>query len=289
MAGLTAEEAAAFRRDGYLTVPDAVTSDELAALNRQLAGWVQESRRHQAAWGEQVDGRPRFDLASGHGADNPQLRRVNNPSEVSDAFRAVMSNSRMTDMVADLIGPDVAFHHCKINLKLPGADTEVGWHQDFAYTPHSNDDLVTALLFLDEVTEENGALAVVPGSHRDGLKSLWADGRFTGAVAEPVAAEARRRAVLSTGPAGSVCLMHTMLLHGSRANASARSRNLYIAVYAAADAVALAPSPVPSSLQGTIVRGARARCARLTGGMIELPPHYGASSFFEVQRAARGG
>lgn len=289
MTGLTAEEVAAFQRDGHLTVHGAVTAGELAALRVQLAAWIEESRGHAAAWGEQVDGRPRFDLASGHDADNPQLRRVNNPSEVSDAFRAVMAGSRMTDMVADLIGPDVAFHHCKINLKLPGADTEVGWHQDFAYTPHSNDDLVTALLFLDEVTEENGALAVVPGSHRDGLKSLWADGRFTGAVAEPVAAEARRRAVLSTGPAGSVCLMHTMLLHGSRANASARSRNLYIAVYAAADAVPLAPSPVPSSLQGTIVRGVRARCARLTGGMIELPPHYGASSFFEIQRAARGG
>jgi hypothetical protein len=289
MTGLTAEEVAAFRRDGHLTVPGAVTVGELAALRAQLAAWIEESRRHRTAWGEQVDGRPRFDLASGHGTDNLQLRRVNNPSEVSDAFRAVMSNSRMTDMVADLIGPDVAFHHCKINLKLPGADTEVGWHQDFAYTPHSNDDLVTALLFLDEVTEENGALAVVPGSHREGLKSLWADGKFTGAVAEPVAAEARRRAVLSTGPAGSVCLMHTALLHGSRANSSVRSRNLYIAVYAAADAVPLAPSPVPSSLQGTIVRGVRPRCARLTGGMIELPPHYGASSFFEIQRAARGG
>jgi hypothetical protein len=285
---LSAGQVEQFRRDGCLTVPDAVTPAELDALNRQLAAWIDESRSRDSAWGEQIDGRPRFDLAAGHSPGNPQLRRVNNPSEVSEVFRAVMAGSRMTDMVADLIGPDVAFHHCKINLKLPGADTEVGWHQDFGYTPHSNDDLVTALLFLDEVTEENGALAVVPGSHREGLKSLWADGRFTGSVADRFAEEARRRAVLSAGPAGSVCLMHTMLLHGSRANLSARSRNLYIAVYAAADAVPLAPSPVPSSLQGSILRGTRPRSARLMSGRIELPPNYGASSFFEIQKSARG-
>jgi phytanoyl-CoA hydroxylase len=50
-----------------------------------------------------------------------------------------MPESAMVDMVADLIGPDVKFHHCKINLKLPGSHTEVGYHQDFAYTPHTND------------------------------------------------------------------------------------------------------------------------------------------------------
>ena len=64
-----------------------------------------------------------------------------------------MRDIRMTDMVADLIGPNVKFHHCKINLKLPGARTEVAYHQDFAYTPHTNDDIVTALLFLDDIDE----------------------------------------------------------------------------------------------------------------------------------------
>jgi hypothetical protein len=49
-----------------------------------------------------------------------------------------MLDARTVDMVADLIGPDVKFHHCKINLKLSGAKTEVAYHQDFAYTPHTN-------------------------------------------------------------------------------------------------------------------------------------------------------
>ena len=51
-------------------------------------------------------------------------------------------------MVADLIGPDVKLHHTKINSKLPGSATAVKWHQDFPFTPHSNDSLITALLMV---------------------------------------------------------------------------------------------------------------------------------------------
>ena len=98
----------------------------------------------------------------------------------------------MVDMVADLIGPDVKFHHCKINLKLPGSHTEVGYHQDFAYTPHTNDDVVTALLMLDDMTLENGCLQVVPGSHRGPVFSLFEGERFTGFIAPAVGASSSR-------------------------------------------------------------------------------------------------
>ena len=102
-----------------------------------------------------------------------RLRRVNNPSEIDDIYMEAMRDSAMTDMVTDLIGPDVKYHHCKINLKLPGANTEVRYHQDFAYTPHTNDDVVTALLMVDDMTPENGCLMAVPGSHRGPMFSLF--------------------------------------------------------------------------------------------------------------------
>ena len=122
---------------------------------------------HDAPFGAPTtDGRARFDLAPEHTAEVPALRRVNNPSEIDDVYMEVMRDSAMTDMVAALIGPNVKHHHCKINLKLPGTHTEVRYHQDFAYTPHTNDDVVTALLMLDDMTPENGCLMVVPGSHR---------------------------------------------------------------------------------------------------------------------------
>jgi hypothetical protein len=118
-----------FWRDGYVVAEDAVTPRQLGAMRADIDGWVEASRAHQAPFGPPtLDDRPRFDMGHEHSAERPALRRVNNPSDISDAFRAVMARSAMVDMVADLIGPNVKFHHCKINLKLPGSHTEVGYH-----------------------------------------------------------------------------------------------------------------------------------------------------------------
>ncbi len=76
------------------------------------------------------------------------------------------------------------------------------------FTPHSNDDLVTALLLLDDMTEENGALEVLAGSHRGIRCTLWHNGAFTGSIEETVADEMQSRSALCLGEAGSVCLMH---------------------------------------------------------------------------------
>ena len=133
MKTLTREQYDAFWRDGYLMVEDAVTPAQLAALKGEIANWVEESRAHSAPFGPPtIDGRPRFDMGTEHTAAKPALRRINNPSDISDAYLEVMRDAGTVDMVADLIGPNVKFHHCKINLKLPGSRTEVGYHQVLA-------------------------------------------------------------------------------------------------------------------------------------------------------------
>jgi len=134
-----------FWNDGVLVVENAVDQEALRALKTTFADWVEQSREHTAPFGETIDGRPRFDVEPGHTAEKPGLRRVNAPVEISQVYFDVMASSRMTDCVAELIGPNVKAHHSKINSKLPGAKTQVKWHQDFPFTPHSNDDLVTAL------------------------------------------------------------------------------------------------------------------------------------------------
>ena len=286
---LSEEQVDAFRRDGYLVAGNAVDGRQLAGMRAVLAGWIEESRAHGAPFGEPTaDGRPRFDLAPEHSAGAPALRRVNNPSEIDGTFMDVMRDSAMTDMVAALIGPDVKHHHCKINLKLPGSHTEVRYHQDFAYTPHTNDDVVTALLMLDDMTMENGCLMVVPGSHRGPMFSLFAGDRFTGFVdpAEERALREREEPIL--GRAGSVCLMHTRLAHGSEPNRSAAPRGLYICVYSAADAFPIARNPMPNRNEGMAVRGRPTRRARLTEAVIELPEQPIRASFFTVQEEAGG-
>lgn len=282
MTRLTDEQIAAFRRDGYLMVSGAVDAAALAAMRRQLDDWIEESRGHAENWGETLGGSPRFDLEVGHATEAPRLRRINNPAEVSDAFYATTFDGPVAEMVTDLIGPDVKFHHGKINSKQPRTDSRVGLHQDFSYTPHTNDDIVTALLLLDDMTVENGPLRVAPGTHREGQKSLWHDGVFTGQVADDVAAEMEDRLVTLTGKAGDVCLMHTNLLHGSAPNGSDERRTLFISVYAAADAVALAASPLPNRFENKIVAGQAARTARLTVDKVELPAASHSGSFFNL-------
>ena len=282
MSILTAAQIEKYWRDGFVAVEDVVDPDMLAALRESVDGWVAEAARHGQGWGTTRDGRDRFDVAvEDKGA--PILRRVNNPVEVSDDFRDIAFDSKITDMVTDLIGPDVKFHHSKINLKYPGSSVEVKFHQDFPYTPHSNPDLVAVLVMLDDMDEGNGCPKAVPGSHREGVFSLWQDGRFTGAVSAAVVEEYCDRAVPVTGKAGTVCLMNTLTLHGSGVNRSARPRTLFIPVYSAADAVPLSPSPVPSEFEGRIVRGAATGRVRLAPMEFELPEIYTESSFFAVQ------
>lgn len=287
---LKPSEIDAFWRDGYLVVPGAVTPDQLAAIRSEVDAWVEESRAHDGPFGQPtMDERPRFDLAAEHCEDAPALRRVNNPSEISPAYREVMRDSAMVDMISELIGPDLKFHHCKINLKLPGTRTEVGYHQDFAYTPHTNDDVVTALLMLDDMSTLNGCLQVVPGSHRGPVYSLFDGDRFTGFVDPETTARLREQEVSIEGSAGSVCLMHTRLVHGSAPNQSTIPRGLYICVYSAADAIPIARNPMPNPNEGEIVRGQPARVARLMEARVELPQQPKRASFFAVQEEAASG
>jgi ectoine hydroxylase-related dioxygenase (phytanoyl-CoA dioxygenase family) len=283
---LTADQIAGFWRDGVLVVPDAVSPELLGRLQAEFNGWVKESIAYSEPYGECIDGRARFDLAPGHTSEVPALRRVQAPSEVSDAYLQALSNSRMTQMVADLIGPNVKSHHNKINSKLPRSRVTVKWHQDFPFTPHTNSDLVTALLMVDEVTSDNGPLEVAPGSHREGLHSLWHDERFTGAVAVEVAESLQGRAVQATGPAGSVCLMHTCLAHGSKPNLTPLPRTLFICVYSAADAVPCTLNPVPNAHEGLVVAGTDPGTVRATPFSVRRPEYPKNVSFFSQQSAS---
>lgn len=288
MSVLTEAQKADFDRDGVLLVENAVSPDLLTRLRADFDAWVAESAAHDAPYGETVDRRPRFDLQPGDADTPPALRRVQAPTEISDAYFEAMANSPMTDMVAELIGPDIKLHHTKINSKQPGAATQVKWHQDFPFTPHSNSDLITALLMVDEVTEENGPLAVAPGTHKGTIHSLWHDGVFTGAIDDGTEAEMKRNARICTGKAGSVCLMHTRLAHGSEPNLSTMPRTLFICVYSAGDAVPCSPNPVPTKHMGLFVRGQDPGRIRTEAYEIEIP-EYPKTSFFAQQSESERG
>ena len=76
MAILSDEQKKFFDEQGYLLIENAISDEQLAALREQFSGWVEESKSHQSAYGETLDGRARFDLEPGHSADKPALRGI---------------------------------------------------------------------------------------------------------------------------------------------------------------------------------------------------------------------
>lgn len=275
-----------FWTDGFLLVENAINDRQLENLKKTFLDWVNESRNYKTDYGETMDGRPRFDLQPGHSSDVPGLRRIQSPEEISEVFADVMRNGRSVDMCAELIGQGIRFHHGKVNSKLPGTATKVNFHQDFPFEPMTNDDMITCLLFIDDVTLENGPLEVVPGTHKGPLYSHWHNGIFTGSVSDEILAEHEDKIIRCTGKAGSVCLMHASLLHGSAPNLSNKSRTLYISTYYAEDAVELSPNHLPSTLTHELVRGeasGRVRCSTYDMQLPEVPK---GTSFFAQQASA---
>ena len=273
-----------FQKDGFVVLENALTDSQLSSLNGELSMWVEESKGNEKPYGKIMDGRPRFDLqVDTHSFESPSLRRITSPAEISQACLDVVKDNKALDLVSEIFGPNIKHWTNKINLKLPGSGTEVKFHQDFPFEPHSNEDLMTVLFFLDDVTLENGPLEVVAGSHQGPLYSLWLDGIFTGAVSEEIEAECKTKAISCVGKAGSACLMHSKLMHGSKSNNTKSPRSLFIVSYTAEDAVKLTKNPLPSELEGMIVRGKKTGTVRSSNYSIELPEYPKEVSFFDQQ------
>ncbi|WP_201509222.1 phytanoyl-CoA dioxygenase family protein [Psychrobacter alimentarius] len=288
---LTNEQIQQYHDKGYLVVENAIDSTDLTDLLNQINFWIDESKVHTEAWGSTLDGRARFDIdPKDHSAKNPSLRRVTSPTEISESFANMALKSNMSDMASDLIGGNgTCFHHSKINAKLPNTSTTVKWHQDFPFTPHTNDDMLTALLMIGEVTMENGPLLVVPGSHKENLFSHWENGKFVGKVSDDIESEKCQQFVPCIGKPGSICFMHSRLLHSSGPNQSDLPRYLFISVYKAEDAHALSSNPLPSKHEGALVKGAISGNVRLTPNLVQLPEIPKGASFFTQQEMATMG
>jgi len=277
---LTDAQIATYHRDGYLAIPRLIEAERIEALRRLTEAFVDRSR--QLTRSDAV-----FDLDPRHGAATPIVRRIKNPADHDPLYAWVALESPILDVVAELLGASIRFHHSKLNLKGSHVGAPVEVHQDAAFYPHSNDDVLAVGLLLDDATAENGAMSVLPGSHRGPIYTHFdAQGRFAGGMrAEDIARLDRRGAVLLALPAGSVHIHHYRLVHWSAPNTSSADRRLLINAYAAADAVPLAADPTGSPRYGQLVRGRYPSVARRTGGDMPMPPDWsrGYTSIYELQ------
>ena len=128
-----------------------------------------------------------YDLEPSHSAQHPRVRRIKKPHLVHPVFAEFMRSPRLLAVLSALLGPSgVRLHGSKLNLKAPEIGSPVEWHQDWAFYPHTNDDILAVGVLLDNATAENGPLIVVPGSHRGPtFDHHGPDGHFFGAM-DPV-------------------------------------------------------------------------------------------------------
>jgi phytanoyl-CoA hydroxylase len=125
----------------------------------------------------------------------------------------------------------------KLNMKSAGYGAPIEWHQDWAFYPHTNEDLAAVGIMIDDVDMENGPMMVVPGSHKGPIHDHHGpDGRFCGAMDPENCDIDLSRAVPCLGKAGSITIHHVRAVHGSATNFSGRSRRFLLYQYRAADA-----------------------------------------------------
>ena len=232
---LSAEQVAFYRQNGYVKVEQAITGDLLDRLRQVTYDFIDRSRTVSAT--DEV-----FDLDEGHGPNTPRLTRIKLPHKQHPVFDEVLRCERMKACFSALLGANVTLQTTKLNTKAPGGGAAVEWHQDWAFYPHTNDDMLAVGLFLEDVTEVNGPLMVIPGSHKGPLLSHHNNGVFCGAVSPDDPDFHFDRAVTLTGKAGDMTVHHARTLHGSAPNRSDRARLIMFMEACAADAWPLAGS-----------------------------------------------
>ena len=280
-----------YREQGYLLVEDVIEVDLLARLRDAAEAMIERSRA--VSQSDAV-----FDLDEGHSAATPRLTRVKHPHLNVPGFDEVLQAPRVKAVLQQLLGPTVRLQTTKLNTKAPGGGAAVEWHQDWAFYPHTNDDLLAIGLILADVDEANGPLMVIPGSHKGPTLDHTRNGVFAGAIDPADPAFDFSKAVTLTGRAGSMSIHHVRLLHGSAPNMSDRARLICFYELAAGDAWPLAGSStaVAGMTQQQVwdwigqntYYGAPSATPRLAAvpARLPLPPAPDSGSIFKIQKSA---
>ena len=278
---LTQAQRKQYFRDGSLVLRGFVGPDWLERIWEATNGFIEESR------GVSKSNR-KFDLEPGHTAESPRLRRLTTPVAFHDAYWDFASQGPIVDVAEDLLGPDVVFHHSKLNFKWGAGGEEVKWHQDIPFYPHTNYSVLAIGLYMNDVDDEMGPMGAIPGSQNGPIYDHYnAKDEWVGAMPDTDAAKLpMETAGWMKGKAGTITVHHCRTVHGSMPNMSSRMRPLLINAYTAADALAITPHPAPCDKNFKVVRGKPARWAEFDAEPCLLPPDWsgGYTSIFALQQ-----
>ncbi|HEX9648263.1 MAG TPA: phytanoyl-CoA dioxygenase family protein [Alphaproteobacteria bacterium] len=230
---LSEQEIAHYRDQGYVVVADLLSEAVLAAIDRDIARVIDGARA--VAKSNDI-----YDLEDTHRADRPRVRRIKQPHKHCPAVDAALRSAEIVTLVGQLVGPDIRLQGTKLNMKSAEYGAPVDWHQDWAFYPHTNTDVLAVGVMLDDMTEDNGPLMVLPGSHKGPVYDHHDGGFFRGAFDVAGAGLDISKAVKLKGRRGSISIHHALMVHGSSLNRSGADRRLLLFELMAADAWPLA-------------------------------------------------
>jgi phytanoyl-CoA hydroxylase len=273
-----------YRRDGVIVVPEVLDKDTLAAVRAVLAELV-------AGAADVTEHTDVYDLEPGHTSDNPRVRRIKAPHKAHPIFDGIVRSEPVISILTRLIGPGLRLHGSKLNMKSAQYGSPVEWHQDWAFYPHTNDDILAIGVLLDDCDLDNGPMLVTPGSHSG--DTMWnhhgEDGCFAGLIDPDLIQDEIRRAVPCVGKAGSMSFHHVRALHGSATNTSNRPRNLLLYEVAASDAWPLMGVKDFAEFDSRLLAGGSVIAPRMTSVPVSmpLPPPKRQGSIYETQSASK--
>ena len=277
---LTATDIDRYARDGFIVVPGVLSDAEVAGLRQATDELVAKSR-------DVTSHNEVYDLEPGHSREMPKVRRIKTPDRWDARFAAMVRHPGIVACLQALWGPNVRYDTAKLNMKAAGFGSPVEWHQDWAFYPHTNDDLAAVGVMIDDVDETNGPLLVLPGSHRGPVHDHHAEGRFCGAM-DPAKVDLDfASAVPCLGKAGSITIHHVRAVHASAPNTSSRSRRFFLMQFRSADAWPLVHAPADwAAWHALMVAGEDTLEPRCTAVPVRLPlpPASNQGSIYENQR-----
>src|SRR5215469_4147616 len=172
---LSPADLAAYDRDGFIVLPDILSADEVEVLRGVTDQFVRDARTILA--NDDV-----YDLEDSHSAAEPRVRRIKTPHLHHPEYARAARHPKIVQVLTELWGM-VRFDTSKLNMKSAGYGAPVEWHQDWAFYPHTNDDLAAVGIMLDDCDRDNGPMLVLPESHLGPVYNHHGpDGRFCGAI-----------------------------------------------------------------------------------------------------------
>ena len=272
-----------FWKEGYVVVESVVPRELIEEANIVLKQLIEAACKVTSS-------NSIYDLSDQHTEHVPSVRRIKDPHLVHPVYDQIMRSEAVLDCVRALLGPDLRMEHSKLNIKQAKGGEAVEWHQDWAFYPHSNDDIIEVGVLLEDCDEENGPLLMIPESHRGPIENHHhPEGFFCGAIDIENATFDAKKAVSLTAKAGAITMHHVRMVHGSRSNQSERNRPILLIGYSAADAWPLRGISTIEEFEGRMICG-KTHLPRLEKVPVRMPypPAPDQGSIFENQRLVAG-